>query len=102
MGVSEVQAFLTHLAVVKQVSASTQNQALSAILFLYRNVLKVEDLNFELVVHARRPERLPVVLTRQEVRPILEAMTGTPRLVAGLLYGAGLATGVFDASREGS
>jgi len=89
-GMSEVQTFLTHLAVERHVSASTQNQALSAILFLYRDVLKVNDFNFEMAVHARRPERLPVVLTREEVGAILGEMSGTPRIVAGLLYGAGL------------
>src|SRR2546427_7111236 len=89
-GMSEVQTFLTHLAVERHVSASTQTQALSAILFLYRDVLKVNDFNFEMAVHARRPERLPVVLTREEVGVILGEMSGTPRIVAGLLYGAGL------------
>src|SRR2546427_107299 len=89
-GMSEVQTFLTHLAVERHVSASTQNQALSAILFLYRDVLKVDDFNFEMAVHARRPVRLPVVLTREEVRVILGEMSGTPRIVSGLLYGAGL------------
>jgi integron integrase len=90
MGEAELQSFLTHLAMHRHVSASTQNQALSAILFLYREVLKVEAFCFDVAVRARRPERLPVVLTRQEVRAILDLMTGTPRLVAGLLYGAGL------------
>lgn len=90
MGEPELQAFLTHLAMQRHVSASTQNQALSAILFLYREVLKVEDFSIDLTVRARRPERLPVVLTRQEVRSILDLITGTPRLVADLLYGAGL------------
>ncbi len=90
MGDPELQAFLTHLAIKKQVSASTQNQALSAILFLYREVLKVGGFSIDVAVHARRPERLPVVLTRQEVRAILDLMTGASRLVACLLYGAGL------------
>lgn len=90
MGEAEVQSFLSYLAVQRHVSASTQNQALSAILFLYREVLKVEAFRFDLTVRARRPERLPVVLTKQEVRAILDLMTGTPRLVANLLYGAGL------------
>ena len=90
MGEAELQSFLTHLAMQKHVSASTQNQALSAILFLYREVLKVEAFSLDLAVRARRPERLPVVLTKQEVRAILDLMTGTRRLVAGLLYGAGL------------
>ena len=97
-----MQTFLTHLAVERHVSASTQNQALSAILFLYRDVLKVDDFNFEMVVHARRPERLPVVLTREEVRVTFGEMSGTPRLVAALLYGAGLRLpGMSDAASEG-
>jgi integron integrase len=90
MGKDEVQAFLEDLAVVKHVSASTQNQALSAVLFLYKYVLKLESLNLDQVAHAQRPERLPVVLTRQEVCAVLNAMGGTSRLVALLLYGAGL------------
>jgi len=90
MADAELQAFLTHLAIHKQVSASTQNQALSAILFLYHDVLKVDGFSLDVAVHARRPERLPVVLTRQEVRAILDLMKGMARLVASLLYGAGL------------
>ena len=90
IGAPELQSFLTHLAIQKRVSASTQNQALSAILFLYREVLKVESFSLDVAVRAQRPERLPVVLTRQEVRTILDLMTGLPRLVAGLLYGSGL------------
>jgi integron integrase len=90
MGSQELQAFLTYLAVDQRVSASTQNQALCALLFLYREVLKIDDLTVELSRRAQRPERLPVVLTKQEVRAVLDRMTGTARLVAGLLYGAGL------------
>ncbi len=90
MGEAELQSFLTYLALQKHVSASTQNQALSAILFLYREVLKVDGLHLDLAVRARRPERLPVVLTRQEIRAILDLMTGMSRLVASLLYGSGL------------
>ena len=89
MGQVEVQAFLTHLAVQKKVSASTQNQALSAILSLYREVLNRREV-LNIVPHASRPERLPVVLTRQEVRAVLGCMTGTVALVASLLYGTGL------------
>jgi integron integrase len=91
MGAAEINAFLTHLAVDGNVAASTQNQARSALLFLYKAVLKVEldDLG-EAVVNAKRPERLPVVLTRAEVRDLLAHFEGTPRLVALLLYGAGL------------
>ena len=80
---------MTHLAVEKHVSASTQNQALSALLFLYQEVLSISDFKVDLLTHARRPERLPVVLTRPEVRQILDAMTGTPRLIAALLYSSG-------------
>jgi integron integrase len=89
-GSRELQAFLTYLAVQQRVSASTQNQALCALLFLYREVLKIDDLTVELSQRAQRPARLPVVLTKQEVRAVLDQMSGTVRLVAGLLYGAGL------------
>ncbi|MFQ6538812.1 MULTISPECIES: integron integrase [Aphanothece] len=89
MGSAEVNAFLTHLAVDLQVSASTQNQALSALLFLYRELLE-RDLELEGVVRARTPRRLPVVLTLEEVRSVLQRLNGTEALVAGLLYGSGL------------
>jgi integron integrase len=91
MGASEVNAFLSHLAVDRRVCASTQNQALSALLFLYRRVLSREigDLGGDLV-RARRSKRLPVVLTRQEVRNVLARLHGTAWIVASLLYGAGL------------
>ena len=90
MGKSEVEAYLSWLAVTCNVAASTQNQALSAILFLYRDVLQVEIGWLEGVTRAKKPKRLPVVLTREEVRTILASMRGTPALVTGLLYGAGL------------
>jgi site-specific recombinase XerD len=90
MGAPEVTRFLTSLAVDGHVAASTQNQALSALLFLYREVLEVELPWLEGVVRARRPTRLPVVLTREEVRAVLERLEGAPRLMACLLYGAGL------------
>ena len=89
MGSDEVNAFLTHLAVEGKVSASTQNQALSALLFLYRELLE-RDLDLEGVVRARKPRRLPVVLTEEEVRSVLQRLTGSEALVAGLLYGSGL------------
>ena len=89
MGEAEINAFLTHLAVDEHVSASTQNQALSALLFLYRHVLGREVGELELV-RANRPRRLPVVLTRDEVRRLLGGLEGEPRLVASLLYGSGL------------
>jgi integron integrase len=90
MGAREVEAFLTHLAVHGQVAASTQNQALSALLFLYREVLGVELPWMEDIRRAKKPERLPVVLTRDEVSRILARMSGVTWLMASLLYGAGL------------
>jgi integron integrase len=90
MGAEEVNAFLTHLAVDGEVSASTQGQALSALLFLYREVLEEELPWLGDIVRARRPKRLPVVLTREEVRVVLGQMKGTTKLVAALLYGGGL------------
>ncbi len=89
MGSAEVNAFLTHLAVEGQASTSTQNQALSALLFLYRELLE-RDLDQEGVVGARKPRRLPVVLTEEEVRLVLQRHEGSEALVAGLLYGSGL------------
>jgi integron integrase len=86
----EIEAFLTHLAVGRNVSASTQNQALSAVLFLYRKVLGQGMEWIEAPERARRPKRLPVVLTRAETVRVLRAMNGIPRLVASLLYGSGL------------
>jgi integron integrase len=90
MGAEEVNAFLTHLAVEGHVAASTQAQALSALLFLYRHVLDDQLPWLGDLVRARKPRRLPVVLTREEVRAILGRLDGPPRLVASLLYGAGL------------
>jgi integron integrase len=90
MGAAEVTAFLTSLAVQSKVAASTQNQALSALLFLYREVLGVDLPWLDDVVRAKRPQHLPVVLTRDEVRAVLQRLDGVPRLMAILLYGAGL------------
>jgi integron integrase len=89
MNSKEVNAFLTHLAVEGQVSASTQNQALSALLFLYRELLE-QDLDLEGVVRARQKRRLPVVLSEAEVRAVRRELEGDPALVVGLLYGSGL------------
>ncbi|MBM4398231.1 MAG: integron integrase [Deltaproteobacteria bacterium] len=86
----EVNAFLSHLATSEGVSASTQNQALSALSFLYRKVLGIALGDFGELVRARRPRRLPVVLSRDEVRAVLSHLSGTGLLVARLLYGAGL------------
>lgn len=85
-----VEAFLTRLAVRDHVAASTQNQALSALLFLYREVLGVELAWMESVVRAKRPQRLPVVLSRQQVTDLLARLSGREALMAGLLYGSGL------------
>jgi integron integrase len=90
MGAEEVNAFLTHLATRESVASSTQSQALSALVFLYRHVLDRPLPRLEDLVRAHRPRRLPVVLTRDEVRGLLARMHGTPRLVATLLYGTGL------------
>jgi integron integrase len=90
MGKEDVEAFLSALATDAHVSASTQNQALSALTFLYRKVLGVDLPGLDGVVRARAPRRLPVVLTRDEVAEVLSAMHGVPRLCATLLYGSGL------------
>ncbi len=89
MGSTEVNAFLSHLAVNEQVSASTQNQALEALLFLYRNLLE-QELELDGVVRARTRQRLPVVLSEAEVRAVRQQLEGEPALVVGLLYGSGL------------
>jgi integron integrase len=90
MGEAEMSAFLTHLARDGKVAASTQNQALSALLFLYKEVLKAEIGWLENVERAKKPMRLPVVLTRDEVHKIFAHLHGAARLMTGLLYGSGL------------
>ncbi|MGH8612285.1 MAG: integron integrase [Gammaproteobacteria bacterium] len=90
MGKEEVEGFLTHLAVERKVAASTQNQALSAILFLYKEVLGRELEWLDNVQRAKRPARVPVVLTEAEVRALLGQLEGRHWLMASLLYGAGL------------
>lgn len=90
MGAPEIEAFLSHLAVDGRVAASTQNQALAAILFLYREVLEIDLPWMADIVRAKRPERRPVVLTRGEVSAVLERMSGVQALVAQLLYGTGM------------
>jgi integron integrase len=90
MGCSEVEAYLTHLAVDRNVSASTQNQAFSAILFLYRHVLE-KELAFVNAVRAKKPQRLPAVLSVAEIRRVLLAIpAGNFRLAAELMYGTGM------------
>ena len=90
MGEREIGAFLTYLAVERNVAASTQNQALSAILFLYRDVLKAAVGSLEGVERVRRPAKLPVVFTKEEARAVLGRLRGTYGLMARLLYGSGL------------
>lgn len=90
MGAREVEAFLTHLANAGHVAVSTQNQALSALLFLYREVLQIELPWMENIQRAKRPRRLPVVLSREEVAALLAEMEGVTWLMASLLYGSGM------------
>ena len=90
LGAEKITAFLNHLASQRHVSPSTQNQALSALVFLYRRVLGVEVGELGGLVRARKPRRLPVVLTRREVLALLDELSGTQHLVASLLYGSGL------------
>jgi integron integrase len=90
MGAPEVTGFLSHLAVHEHVAAATQNQALAALLFLYGHVLGLQLPWLDDLVRVERPARLPVVLSRDEVRRVLARLHGTPALMAGLMYGAGL------------
>ncbi len=90
MAEPEINAFLTHLAVKEKDAASTQNQALSALLFLYRHVLGREVGDLGEVIRARKPKRLPVVMTRDEVKAVLANLSGDKWLMASLMYGAGL------------
>ena len=90
MGSAEVTAFLSHLATARDVSASTQNQALQALLFLYREVLQINLPWMDSVVRARQSRHLPTVLTDQEVGQVMAQLEGQTRLVAQLLYGSGL------------
>ncbi|NQV71495.1 integron integrase [bacterium] len=90
MGADEVGEYLNFLATEREVAASTQNQALNAIVFLYRDVLNLDLEDFNTFVRARKPRRLPVVLSRGEVQLLLSLMEGTPLIVSQLMYGAGL------------
>ena len=87
---SHIEAFLTHLAVNRKVASSTQNQALCAIVFLYRDVLKMRLGEFSEIIWAKKPQKLPVVFTRDEVKQILLQLDGLNWLMGQLLYGAGL------------
>jgi integron integrase len=90
MGAIEIEAFLSGLVTVRNVSANTQNLALSSILFLYREVLAFDLPWLDNIVHAKKPQRLPVVLSRSEVKRLLICMEGIPGLVAKMLYGTGM------------
>lgn len=90
MGGPEVSKYLSHLATDRQVAASTQNQALSAILFLYREVLEIELPWMDDIVRAKQPVRVPTVVTVREVEKVMGRLRGPSWLVASLLYGAGL------------
>ena len=90
MGAAEVEAFLSHLAVEGNVAASTQNQALAALLYLYREVLKIDLPWLEKFTPAKKSSHIPVVLTKEEVKLIIKQLNGTNWLIANLLYGAGL------------
>ena len=90
MGEEAIRAFLNHLAVDEHVAASTQNQALCSLLFLYKEVLKRDVDEIGGLVWAKKPERLPVVLTRAEVKRLLGQLRGTTWIMAMLLYGSGL------------
>lgn len=90
MGAREIETFLTHLAVEGNVAASTQNQAFNAILFLYKQVLKIETIDGVDAMRAKKPERIPVVLSAEEALTIIDVMTGTSQLMVKILYGAGL------------
>jgi integron integrase len=90
MGKEEIESFLTHLAVEGRVSASTQSQAKAALLFLYQRVLKMDVDWLKDVIAAKQPQRMPSVLTVDEVRSLLSRMEGVPWLVASILYGSGL------------
>ena len=90
MAEADINRFLAHLAVTEKVSASTQNQALAALLFLYRQVIGRDVGDLGEVIRARKPERLPVVMAREEVKAVLANLTGDKSLMAAIMYGAGL------------
>jgi integrase len=90
MGAEDIEAFLTHLAVQQKVAASTQNQALSALLFLYRDVLRLPLDGPIDAIRARKPRRLPTVLTKEEALQVIGALSGTHALMGKLLYGTGM------------
>jgi integron integrase len=90
LGVDEIREYLTHLAVEKNVAASTQNVAFNALIFLYKQVLQIELPLIQGVLRAKKPERLPVVFSPDEAKKIIGELKGTTRLIVGLLYGGGM------------
>jgi integrase len=90
MGAAEVTAFLNHLANARRIASSTQNQALAALLFLYRELLDIQLPWLDSMARAKTPKRLPTVLTRAEAQAVLSQLSGTRWLMANLLYGTGL------------
>lgn len=90
MGVAEVEIYLTHLATEEKVSTSTQKQALNALVFLYHNVLQKPLGQFTNIARPKKPQRRPLVLSKKEVERILRVMSGTPQLMATLLFGTGM------------
>jgi len=90
MGVPDIESFLSHLAIKEKVSSSTQNQAFNAILFLYREVLHFELNECIQAMRAKKPSRIPIVITREEVAKVLDALDGIQRLMVSMLYGCGL------------
>ena len=90
LGEKEIRSFLTHLAVNRKVAASTQNQAFNALLFLYRNVLGIEFGELKDVQRAKKPRKLPVVFTKDEIRQIINQLDGSKWIMAQLMYGGGL------------
>ncbi len=90
MGEKEISQYISHVAVDQKVASSTQNQAFNAIVFLYKNVLNIHLGNLGFMERAKKPQRLPVVMTKTEVSRVLSAMSGTHALMGKLLYGCGL------------
>jgi len=90
MGANEVRTFVNHLAISEKVSASTQNQALQAILFLYKDILKTDIGWINQIERVTRPKHIPVVFSKAEAKQVLDNMDGVVRLVSSLLYGGGL------------
>ncbi|KHE91569.1 MAG: site-specific tyrosine recombinase, partial [Candidatus Scalindua brodae] len=90
MGEKEIAQFISHLATDRRVASSTQNQALNAIVFLYKHVLNIELGDFGHMERAKKPEKLPTVMARKEVNQVLSSMSGVNQLMAKLLYGCGL------------